>query len=58
VDILASGSSESFSSIYNSDRDLVVILRDGGVSPIKQFISSATLGSSGGSITVIRTSDE
>jgi len=58
IDATAASTSESFSSIYNSDRNLVVILRDGGVSPIKQFISSATLGSSGGSITVIRTSDE
>jgi hypothetical protein len=58
IDTLAGSSTETFSSIYSSDRDLVVILRDGGISPIKQFISSATLGSSGGSITVIRTSDE
>lgn len=58
LDQLAIATSHAFSSIYDSDRGLVVICRDGGGTPIKQFISSATLGSNGGSITVIRTSDE
>ncbi len=58
IDDEADATTESFTSIYSSDRDLVVIVRDGGASPIKQFISSATLGSSGGSVTAIRTSDE
>jgi hypothetical protein len=57
LDKLAASTTESFSVIYSSDRQLVVIARDGGATPIKQFISSATLASSGGSITVIRTSD-
>lgn len=57
IDELASGTTASFQSLYSSDRGLVVICRDGGGTPIKQFISSATLSSTGGSVTVIRTSD-
>ena len=59
IEETASSSTASFSGIYSgSDRSLVVRVRDGGATPIKEFLSSATLGSSGGSITVIRTSDE
>ncbi len=57
IDETASGTTASFTSVYDSDRDLVVVVRDGGGSPIKQFISSATLGSSSSTITAIRTSD-
>jgi len=57
IDELASGSTASFQSIYSSDRDLVVIVRDGGGTPIKQFITSGVLSSSGGSVSIIRTSD-
>lgn len=58
IDDLAGGTSENFTGVYSADRDLVVIARDGGGTPIKEFITSAVLGSSGGSSTVIRTSDE
>lgn len=58
LDLLATKSSEGFTCVYAADRDLVVIVRDGGTSPIKQFISSASLTSTGGSITAIRTTDE
>jgi len=57
LDLLATATSESFSGVYLLDRDFVVIARDGGGTPIKQFISSASNSSTGGSITVIRTSD-
>ncbi len=57
IDELASGTTASFQSLYDSDRSLVVVARDGGGTPIKQFISSATLGSGGGSVTIIRSSD-
>lgn len=57
IDTLASATSESFTSIYSSDRDLIVLVRDGGTSPIKQFITSATFSSSNTTITAIRTSD-
>jgi len=57
IDKLAASSSESFSVVYAADRDLVIIVRDGAGTPIKQFISSGSIGSGGGSISVIRTSD-
>jgi hypothetical protein len=58
MDKLADATSMSFSATYSgSDRSLFVRDRDGGVSPTKTFESSATLGSSGGTISVIRTPD-
>jgi hypothetical protein len=57
IDTTASSSTESFTGVYSGDRGLVVLVRDGGGTPIKQFISSATFGSSNSSITAIRTSD-
>jgi len=49
--------SESFTSVQTGSRDLVVIVRDGGATPIKQFISSWSQTDSNASISVIRTSD-
>ena len=57
IDKLATATTASYTAVYSTDRDLVVIVRDGGVSPIKQFISSATFGSSNTTVTAIRTSD-
>ncbi len=57
IDKLATAVTASYTAVYSTDRDLVVIVRDGGVSPIKQFISSATFGSSNTTVTAIRTSD-
>ena len=57
IDELASGTQATFTSVYSSDRDLVVKVRDGGASPIKEFITASTLGSNGGSVAAIRTSD-
>lgn len=58
LDLLATAASESFTSVYNADRNLFVRVRDGGGTPIKTFESTMTLTSSGGSATAIRTSDE
>jgi hypothetical protein len=58
IDKLATSTSESFTVVYSSDRPLFVRVRDGGVTPIKTFETTATLGSAGGSATAIRTSDE
>lgn len=49
---------DRFTTIYSSDRSLFVRVRDGGSTPIKTFETTATLGSSGGSTTAIRTSDK
>ena len=54
---VAAATSESFTSIYLADRNLVILARDGGVTPTKQFISSGLLSDTGGSITIIRTAD-
>jgi hypothetical protein len=58
IDELADATSESFTSVYNSDRTLFIRVRDGGNTPIKTFETTGTLGSGGGSSTAIRTSDE
>lgn len=57
IDELASATSASFTAVYSSDRSLFVRDRDGGGTPIKTFETTATLGSAGGSVTVIRTAD-
>lgn len=57
VDKLAASTTESFTVIYSTNRSLFVRVRDAGVTPIKTFEGTFTLGSAGGSITVIRTSD-
>ena len=58
IDKLAAATSESFTVVYNADRTLFVRVRDGGVTPIITFETTATLGNSGGSTTAIRTADE
>jgi len=58
IDKLAAASTESFTSIFSTTRDLFVRVRDGGATPIKQFESTtAQLTSTGGSVGVIRTTD-
>ena len=57
IDKNATSASESFTSVYSSDRSLFIRVRDGGATPIKTFETTGTLGSAGGSATAIRTSD-
>lgn len=57
IDVLATASTESFTSVFLSPRTLFVRVRDGAGSPIKTFETTGTLGSAGGSTTAIRTSD-
>lgn len=57
IDKTAGATSESFTSVYSTDRTLFIRVRNGGGSPIKPFESTGTLGSSGGSTTAIRNSD-
>jgi len=58
IDKAASGTSENFTVVYDSDRTLFVRVREGTTgSPIKTFETTGTLGVSGGSTTAIRTSD-
>lgn len=57
LDLDATGTSEAFTTVYDSARTLFVRVRDGGATPIKTFETTASLGTSGGSATAIRTSD-
>jgi hypothetical protein len=57
IDVLASSTTETFQSVYQSDRPLFIRVRDGGGTPIKTFETPGTLGSAGGSTTAIRTTD-
>ena len=57
IDVLADDTSETFTSVQSGSRNLVVIVRDGGATPIKQFISSWSQTDSNASISVIRTTD-
>jgi len=57
IDTVAGSGSESFTSIFSSNRNLFVRARDGGVTTIKTFETTGTLTPGGGSITIIRTTD-
>lgn len=57
IDELAASAQASFTGVYSADRNIFVRARDGGVSPIKPFETTGTLGSAGGSATVNRTAD-
>ena len=58
IDQLVSGATSlTFTSVYNTDRNLFIRVRDGGASPIKTFETTGVLGSAGGSATAVRTSD-
>lgn len=57
IDKLADATTATFTSVYSSPRNLWIRVRDGGNTPIKTFESPGTLGSAGGSLAAIRTSD-
>jgi hypothetical protein len=57
IDKLATATDETFTVVYSSARSLFIRVRDGGGTPIKTFETTGTLGSAGGSTTVIRTPD-
>jgi len=57
IDTLATAASAQFTTVYASNRPLFIRVRDGGATPIKTFETTGTLGSAGGSSTVIRTAD-
>lgn len=58
IDKAAASSSESFTVVFNTTRNLFVRVRDGGGTPIKTFETTGTLTGAGGSTTAIRTTDE
>jgi len=57
IDVLAGGTSATFTSVQSGSRNLVAIVRDGGGSPIKQFISAWSQTTSPQTLTAIRTTD-
>lgn len=57
IDATTASTSESFTGVYQSDRDLFIRVRN-AVIPIKTFESTGTLGSSGGSATTGRIADD
>jgi hypothetical protein len=59
LDQTAVTATESFDYIYGAtSRNFVIKVRNGGVDPIKEYIATGTMGTSGGSIGAIRTPDE
>jgi hypothetical protein len=59
IDGVASGATMQFTSIYSSDRNLFIRVRNGtGNPPIKTYESPGTLGSAGGSASASRISDQ
>jgi len=57
IDDIAGAASASFTSVYLTSRNLWIRVRDGGGTPIKTFESPGTLGTAGGSLAAIRTTD-
>lgn len=57
IDKAADAASVSFTSVQSGTRQLVVIVRNGGSAPIKQFISAWSQTSSAQTISAIRTTD-
>jgi len=56
-ELITSGSTLSFQVTYDTDRDLVVKVRDGGGTPIKEFISEWTITNSNQTLNAQRISD-
>lgn len=61
LDVLADATSEAFTMVYTTNRDMFVRVRDGGTAgdmiPTKPFETTATFGAGGFSITQSRISD-
>jgi len=57
IDKLAEATTEAFYAVYDNTLDFVLIVRDGGVTPIKQHIVEWTFTSTSQTTGVIRTSD-
>lgn len=58
IDKLADATSLSYQATYHSDRSLFGRVRDGKATPIKTFEGTGTFGAAGGSISVLRQTDE
>jgi hypothetical protein len=57
LDYTATGTSDTFSYVYSSDRDHFMRVRDGGATPIKTAEGTGSMTSTGGTISVNRIDD-
>jgi hypothetical protein len=58
IDVLADATSEAYTAVYDTDRDLLVRVRDGGATPIKTFeATAAQFLTNNQSVAAIRQSD-
>lgn len=57
LDESATAATATFQGTYNTDRDLVALVRNGGSAPIKQFIAEWTFKSTNQTLNAIRTTD-
>lgn len=57
LDYTASGTSDTFSYVYNTDRTHFMRVRNGGASPIKTAEATGVMGTNGGTISVNRIAD-
>lgn len=57
LDLLATATSHNFVYVFNATRSHFIRVRDGAGTPIKTFEGIASMGSAGGSISAIRTTD-
>lgn len=57
LDYVASGTSDTFSYVYSTDRTHFMRVRDGGATPIKTAETTGTMGSTGGTASVNRIDD-
>lgn len=58
IDTAAADADEAFNTVFDSAQTLFIRVRDGGATPIKNLETTGSLGSTGGSVTVNRISDE
>jgi hypothetical protein len=57
LDYVASGTSDTFSYVYSTDRTHFMRVRDGGATPIKTAEGTGVMGSTGGTISINRIDD-
>lgn len=57
LDYTATGTSDTFSYVYSTDRTHFMRVRDGGATPIKTAEGTGTMGTNGGTISINRIDD-
>lgn len=57
IDVLADASSEAFTAVHSTNRDIIIRVRDGGGTPIKTVENSAQFTGAAQTVTINRVSD-